>query len=74
MASDREITEILIAHSRGETGTGKKLLPLVYDALRRLASDRVVDNLVSRSIRVDVPNFTTRPALEPAPALPFQIS
>lgn len=52
MATDNEITALAEAAGRGESGASEKLLPLVYEELRKLAHSRM---------RKEKPGLTLQP-------------
>ena len=45
-----EITQVLSAIEQGDAGASAKLLPLVYDALRELAAQRIAQEKPGQSL------------------------
>ena len=51
MPETNEITQVLQAIGRSESGAAEKLLPLVYDDLRRLASARMANEMSGNTLQ-----------------------
>ncbi len=51
MADASEITQVLQAIARSESGAAEKLLPLVYDDLRRLATARMANEMSGQTLQ-----------------------
>jgi len=51
MPDDRQITQVLQATARSESGASEKLLTLVYDDLRRLATARMAQEMSGQTLQ-----------------------
>ena len=51
MSETNQITQVLQAIGRSESGAARKLLPLVYDDLRRLATARMADEISGQTLQ-----------------------
>ncbi len=47
----REVTRILTAMERGESGAAEELLPLVYDELRKLAASKLAEEAPGQTLQ-----------------------